>query len=139
MDMNTIYSILIATICLAVIVGICYVFNKNKKIKDITDIITKFIPTFMDTTEKVLQVTNPEMVDKFNEVEKAVNAAVKAVEQLSKKSQMTSEEKKELAIEYYHQIAQDLNLPVLTDLQEKTLDIFIENVVMGMNQLEGKK
>lgn len=138
MDVNLIIAIAIGVVICIVVTAITKVFNKDDKVQDIVDLIADAIPFLLDTAEKITGTVAPETVDKLAKAKEIVLAAVQAVEKLSENEYMTSEEKKDLAIEYYKQIAKETGMQELTEIQMKTLEILIENAVFEIDKLADK-
>ena len=138
MDVNLIIAIAIGVVICIVVTAITKVFNKDDKVQDIVDLIADAIPFLLDTAEKITGSVAPETVDKLAKAKEIVLAAVQAVEKLSENEYMTSEEKKDLAIEYYKQIAKETGMQELTEIQMKTLEILIENAVFEIDRLADK-
>lgn len=138
MDVNLIIAVAIGVVICIVVTAITKVFNKDDKVQDIVDLIADAIPFLLDTAEKITGTVAPETVDKLAKAKEIVLAAVQAVEKLSENEYMTSEEKKDLAIEYYKQIAKETGMQELTELQMKTLEILIENSVFEIDKLADK-
>lgn len=138
MDVNLIIAVAIGVVICIVVTAITKVFNKDDKVQDIVDLIADAIPFLLDTAEKITGTVAPETVDKLAKAKEIVLAAVQAVEKLSENEYMTSEEKKDLAIEYYKQIAKETGMQELTELQMKTLEILIENAVFEIDRLADK-
>lgn len=138
MDVNLIIAVAIGVVICIVVTAITKVFNKDDKVQDIVDLIADAIPFLLDTAEKITGTVAPETVDKLAKAKEIVLAAVQAVEKLSENEYMTSEEKKDLAIEYYKQIAKETGMQELTELQMKTLEILIENSVFEIDRLADK-
>ena len=138
MDVNLIIAVAIGVVICIVVTAITKVFNKDDKVQDIVDLIADAIPFLLDTAEKITGTAAPETVDKLTKAKEIVLAAVQAVEKLSENEYMTSEEKKDLAIEYYKQIAKETGMQELTELQMKTLEILIENAVFEIDRLADK-
>ena len=138
MDVNLIIAVAIGVVICIVVTAITKVFNKDDKVQDIVDLIADAIPFLLDTAEKITGTVAPETVDKLAKAKEIVLAAVQAVEKLSENEYMTSEEKKDLAIEYYKQIAKETGMQELTELQMKTLEILIENAVFEIDKLADK-
>lgn len=138
MDVNLIIAVAIGVVICIVVTAITKVFNKDDKVQDIVDLIADAIPFLLDTAEKITGTVAPETVDKLAKAKEIVLAAVQAVEKLSENEYMTSEEKKDLAIEYYKQIAKETGMQELTEIQMKTLEILIENAVFEIDKLADK-
>ena len=138
MDVNLIIAVAIGVVICIVVTAITKVFNKDDKVQDIVDLIADAIPFLLDTAEKITGTVAPETVDKLTKAKEIVLAAVQAVEKLSENEYMTSEEKKDLAIEYYKQIAKETGMQELTEIQMKTLEILIENAVFEIDKLANK-
>lgn len=138
MDVNLIIAVAIGVVICIVVTAITKVFNKDDKVQDIVDLIADAIPFLLDTAEKITGTVAPETVDKLAKAKEIVLAAVQAVEKLSENEYMTSEEKKDLAIEYYKQIAKETGMQELTEIQMKTLEILIENAVFEIDRLADK-
>ena len=138
MDVNLIIAVAIGVVICIVVTAITKVFNKDDKVQDIVDLIADAIPFLLDTAEKITGTVAPETVDKLAKAKEIVLAAVQAVEKLSENEYMASEEKKDLAIEYYKQIAKETGMQELTELQMKTLEILIENSVFEIDKLADK-
>ena len=138
MDINLVIAVVIGVVICVVVTAITKVFNKDDKIQGVVDLIADAIPFLLDTTEKITEVVAPQAVDKLSKAKEIVLSAVQAVEKLSENEYMTSEEKKELAIEYYEQIAKETGMKELTELQMKTLEILIENAVFEIDKLADK-
>ena len=135
MDFNLLIAVLItATIAIA-IVALSMVFSHNKTIKGITDIFTGLAPNVFSAALEAIELVQPDLASKLGEIREIAITAVTAVEQISTKRKMTSAEKKELAIEYYEILADELGFPELVDIQKKTLDIIIENAVLEMERI----
>lgn len=138
MDLNFLMSLLVCVLLVGGITVFVKVLNDNKKIKDIVNIVTEFLPNLVDTVMDVITVSKPETATTLEKAADVVKKAVHAVEQISLSENMTSEEKKELAMEYYFQIAKDFGMPELNELQVQTLEILIENAVIEMNKIVDK-
>lgn len=138
MDLNFLMSLLVCVLLVGGITVFVKVLNDNKKIKDIVNIVTEFLPNLVDTVMDVITVSKPETATLLEKAADVVKKAVHAVEQISLSENMTSEEKKELAMEYYFQIAKDFGMPELNELQIQTLEILIENAVIEMNKIVDK-
>lgn len=138
MDVNLIIAVAIGVVICIVVTAITKVFNKDDKVQDIVDLIADAIPFLLDTAEKITGTVAPETVDKLAKAKEIVLAAVQAVEKLSENEYMASEEKKDLAIEYYKQIAKETGMQELTEIQMKTLEILIENAVFEIDRLADK-
>ena len=139
MSINFLISALTAFTGIIIVSTLVYVFKTNKKVKELTSVVTDYLPTLIEATTEILNVAIPEHSEKINIVETVVKQAVQAVEQISKTEELSSDEKKNLAIEFYEQIAAHLNLKELTELEMKTLEILIENAVFELDKLIEKK
>lgn len=139
MNINFLIAALTALIGIVIVSTLVYVFKTNKKVKELTSVVTDYLPTLIEATTEILNVAVPEHSEKINIVETVVKQAVQAVEQISKTEELSSDEKKNLAIEFYEQIAAHLNLKELTELEMKTLEILIENAVFELDKIIEKK
>ena len=135
MSINFLISALTAFTGIIIVSTLVYVFKTNKKVKELTSVVTDYLPTLIEATTEILNVAVPEHSEKINIVETVVKQAVQAVEQISKTEELSSDEKKNLAIEFYEQIAAHLNLQELTELEMKTLEILIENAVFELDKI----
>ena len=135
MSINFLISALTAFTGIIIVSTLVYVFKTNKKVKELTSVVTDYLPTLIEATTEILNVAIPEHSEKINIVETVVKQAVQAVEQISKTEELSSDEKKNLAIEFYEQIAAHLNLQELTELEMKTLEILIENAVFELDKI----
>ena len=139
MNINFLIAALTALIGIVIVSTLVYVFKTNKKVKELTSDVSSYLPTLIEATMEILNVAVPEHSEKINIVETVVKQAVQAVEQISKTEELSSDEKKNLAIEFYEQIAAHLNLKELTELEMKTLEILIENAVFELDKIIEKK
>lgn len=124
----------VATI--AIIAGVYFIasyLSKQPDIKEKLDEITEKAPEFLELSYKAIEALAPEYAvsDKTKEI---ITEAVNAVEQISKSTTMTSEEKKEKAIEYFYKISNELHLKELTEVQREIIDILIEAEVYLLNE-----
>jgi hypothetical protein len=136
MDYNLLIAILGSSAIAAVIIGLTFLFSHNSRVKGYVDILVKLVPQLLEAAKGVV---DPKQLDKLEKVEKLVIMAVNAVEKISQKTDMTSEEKKVLAIDYFDQLANEFELPELTEIQRKTLDIIIENAILEADKGIEKK
>lgn len=134
MDLSFLISLGIVLALVVVIMLIGLAFKRNSKVKDITTTVAEYVPTIIDLIEKVTVISKPENEINIEKVKKVAEMAVKAVEQIATTTELFSTEKKELAIEYYKILAKELGIPELTELQEETIDVIIENVVLEINR-----
>lgn len=127
-------SILTSFLLVLTIVLIIFLLRRISAFDVIIASISKALESYNKDLKDISSNNNESIVDTLVKVSKN---SVYAVEQISKVENMTSEEKKQLAREYFVKtIRNTLNMNI--ELDENTIDGFIESSVYFLNTLNNK-
>lgn len=132
MDMTFLIQVIYTILGVSIFCGIVYFLNKTPNIKEIVDELVTKAPEISEYVYKMLEAFAPKYAPN-EEVKHLVTQAVDAVEQISKSTELTSEEKKDKAIEYYYLLAEQVGAEKLTSVQQEVIEILIEAAVKAMD------
>ena len=138
MDITFIIQTALVVVALVLIAGIGYLLKKYPTAKEILDQIIEKAPEISSMVYKAIEAFAPKYSPN-EQIRDIVKQAVDAVEQISKSTKMTSEEKKEKAIEYYYMLANQIGAEELTSVQQEVLEVIIESTVFYLDTFDPNK
>lgn len=138
MDITFIIQVALVVVALVLIAGVGYLLKKYPTAKEILDQVIERAPEISSMVYKAVEAFAPKYSPN-DQIRDIVKQAVDAVEQISKSTEMTSQEKKEKAIEYYYMVANQIGTEELASVQQDVLEVIIESVVFYLDTFDISK
>lgn len=128
---NSIEIYSLAVIAIFLVGGLSFLVKKYNKIAvDVTKIVSESVDILKETSKGKLGDKKEGVIDFMSKLSKI---AVDLTEKFSENVDIHGTEKKDMAIDCFHKLTEALDLKE-NDLNEKTVDVMIENAVSVMNK-----